>query len=285
LYNKICGKRRMSKELEEEAREFSSEDDSDSDDGMVNLEHVGGVSAKDMINVTLDFEGFNGDEDYDATRLLLDQGLLTKILQSNVNISKLSNIICNQKAVGTKIISNGEELYSLLTVFNLRKYYKEVFANLFKYFLKKVEDREVLETIINDDKTGILISERFMNTPLQTVPPLFDSVFKDIEWVNKNYIEAGADKDEFRFKGLLVLAPMVGKEYVRFEDEEIGKLAKYSFDIVGGKKTKSNNDDNSNTRKAKKQKVPEPKSMRLMYIEMGNKKKLMSNLNKTKFYY
>ncbi|KAF7437483.1 Mss4p nuclear export [Pleurotus ostreatus] len=175
------------------------QDDSDSDSSDVNL-----------IDVDFDFFDPNPAVDYIAIKRLLVQ--LFQSDAEGLHLNELTDLILSQPTVGTTIKTDGMESdpYALLTVLNLhiQRDHPSIRA-LVEYILRKTSQSSdpsfhgALSVLLSPDQTaqhvGLIICERLINMPVQTVPPMYKMLGDEIRWA----IEAN---QPFTFSHLLFVS-------------------------------------------------------------------------------
>ncbi|KAF7356737.1 N-acetyltransferase domain-containing protein [Mycena venus] len=216
----------MSKRKQDSSKEADS--DSDSDD----------VS---FVDVDFDFFDPNPNIDYHAFKRLLTQ--LFQRDADRFDLASLTDLILSQPTVGTTIKTDGLESdpYALLTVLNMHVHQAHpAIAALAAYFLEKTAQIDpafnaTLATLFRgqDTQVGLVLCERLVNMPVQTVPPMYRMLSDEIKW-------ALADSEPYAFTHLL----FVSRAY-HLSDAEEEALANRA---PAGKSSK----------KAKKQKGPQP---------------------------
>ncbi|XP_028415075.1 protein BCCIP homolog [Dendronephthya gigantea] len=176
------------------------------------------------LEIQVEFEARTPEaSDFAGIKRLLQQ-LLPK---TSINLSEITDLILNQSKVGSvlKCIAdnndnddnNEEDTYGITTVLNIN-HHKEVAA--VRDFLNLVttssQDEQFLKILQDPQPTmGWLISERFINIPAHIAPPLYASLWSEIEKARKK-------GKPFKFDYLLYICKS------------------YKFDVSSNKKKKKN---------------------------------------------
>ncbi|KAJ7437697.1 p21-C-terminal region-binding protein-domain-containing protein [Mycena latifolia] len=169
------------------------EPDSDSDD----------VS---FVDVDFDFFDPNPNVDYHALKRLLAQ--LFQRDADRFDLPALVDLILAQPTVGTTIKTDGLESdpYAILTVLNMHAHQAHPsIAALAAYFLEKTASDPPFHAALralfagNDTHVGLVLCERLINMPVQTVPPMYRMLSDEIKW-------ALADSEPYAFTHLLFVS-------------------------------------------------------------------------------
>ncbi|CAK5284380.1 unnamed protein product [Mycena citricolor] len=174
--------------------------------------------SDDVSFVDVDFEFFdpNPKVDYHALKRLLDQ--LFQRDAERFSTSALVDLIFSQPTVGTTIKTDGIESdpYALLTVLNMHVHQTHPsIASLAEYFLEKTAADPAFQTTLrglfanSQAQVGLVLCERLMNMPVQTVPPMYRMLSDELKW-------ALADSEPYAFTHLL----FVSRHYHLTQDEE-----------------------------------------------------------------
>ncbi|KAK3109420.1 Mss4p nuclear export [Teratosphaeriaceae sp. CCFEE 6253] len=174
-------------------------DESDSDDAS-------------LLNV--DFEYFDPQPatDFHGLKTLLRQ--LLDIDNPLFDLSALADLILSQPTLGSTVKCDGNESdpYAFLTVLNLHQHRNvPVIAQLTAYLTAKAATGGLgqLQTLLaaaSEAQVGLILTERFINMPHATVPPMYGMLLEEIQW-------ALADSEPYAFTHYLVLS----KTYVEVE--------------------------------------------------------------------
>ncbi|KAJ8509551.1 hypothetical protein ONZ45_g8287 [Pleurotus djamor] len=208
------------------------QDDSDSDSEDVNL-------------VDVDFEFFDPNPNVDYVAI---KRLLTQLFQADaeaLHLHELTELILSQPTVGTTIKTDGIESdpYALLTVLNMHVHrdHPSIRA-LAEYILNKVSPdaafQRTLSALLSPNETnrhvGLMICERLINMPVQTVPPMYKMLGNEVRW-------AVEDNEPYVFSHLL----FISRTYCLSQEEEAALSA---------------NPPSSSSKKSKKLKSQQPRS-------------------------
>ncbi|KAK7030769.1 N-acetyltransferase domain-containing protein [Favolaschia claudopus] len=187
-------------------RKQDKEGDSDSDSDSVSF-----------VDVSFDFFDPNPKIDYHAIKRLLTQ--LFNRDAERFDLASLTDLILSQPTVGTTIKTDGLESdpYALLTVLNMHVHQAHpAIAALAEYFLEKSAQADpAFNTTLaalfrgQDTQVGLVLCERLVNMPVQTVPPMYRMLSDEVKW-------ALADSEPYAFTHLL----FVSRAYHLSLDEE-----------------------------------------------------------------
>ncbi|CAM9956733.1 unnamed protein product, partial [Heterosigma akashiwo] len=157
-----------------------AQDDSDEDEDVPDT-----AKEKGIVNVSFDFCDPN-EKHFHSVRKFLETFTPSK----GLNISDLADIIVAQASVGTLVCSEDEDVFAFITVLNLQ------FRKARSLSIKQITDtlaskcpqasKTEFEEILDSNKTGLVISRRMINLPLQLIPPLHSSLQDDIDWAKEN---------------------------------------------------------------------------------------------------
>ncbi|KAG9320846.1 hypothetical protein KVV02_001858 [Mortierella alpina] len=237
-------KRKATEKREPEDVDMASNDEHDDDSGS--------DGEEDIINV--DFEFFDPKEmDFHAVKNLLNQYFASDAIL--FALSELSEMIVSQANVGTTIKVNGVESdpYSLLTVLNMNQHLynlhktsstaeaaattassssapvkpSQAMIQLRDYVFTKSKQNDKLHTKLKEllaagskKEVGLIVSERFINMPVETAPPMWRMMLEEVKWA----IDEGLP---FDFEYYLLLAPTYHEVAPKIElDEDVPKPTK-----------------------------------------------------------
>ncbi|KAJ8088850.1 Mss4p nuclear export [Marasmius tenuissimus] len=169
-----------------------------------------------MINVDFDFFDPDPEVDYQAIKRLLGQ--LFQRDADMFHLHELTELILDQPSVGTTIKTDGKESdpYALLTVVNMHvhKDHPSVKA-LGSYILEKSSPNTALHNYLQglfsqtENHVGLVICERLINMPVETVPPMYRMLTEELKMV----ISQNAP---FKFTDLI----FISRTYHLTEEEE-----------------------------------------------------------------
>ncbi len=245
----------MVKRTKEEAEyEDSDIDVSSTDDEELQEEQVD--EGDEMVNVDFDFYNINPSVDFHATKNFLRQ-----LFQDDsvfFPLSELTDLVLEEGHIGTTIKTDGAEgdLFSILSVLNISDNLKiKGIQELTKYYIEKTKQNTQFNVILRQlfsptskHKIGMIFSERLVNMPVETMPPMYRILLEEMEKSEK--------AEEYNFDYFLIpsrvvklVASVVDKElddenesgsrkkskkgsdlpseydYVHYEDEQLEKHA------------------------------------------------------------
>lgn len=171
-----------------------------------------GSSGSDVDIVNVDFEFFAPKPiDYLALKRLLNQ-----LLQSDAQtfqVHDLANLILSQPLLGSTVKGDGEESdpYAFLTVLNMNvhKDHPSIKA-LASYLLAKSTSTPSAHTTLqqligtealssSSQHVGIILGERFVNMPVEVIPPMYRMLADEVEWANE-------DDEPYNFSHYVILS-------------------------------------------------------------------------------
>ncbi|THH23179.1 hypothetical protein EUX98_g8004 [Antrodiella citrinella] len=174
-------------------------DDSDNDGSDVSL-------------VDVDFDFFDPNPEVDFIAL---KRLAVQLFQGDaevLQITDLAELILSQPLVGTAIKCDGKESdpYAFLTVLNMHVHQTRPFVKaLVEYILVKSSPDTALHNTLRNlvgpaglssqNHVGYIFSERLINMPVQTVPPMYRMLGEEITG-------ALEDNEPFKFSHLLFIS-------------------------------------------------------------------------------
>lgn len=139
---------------------------------------------RSIIDVDFEFFGLNADVDFKGVRTLLKQ--LLDADNEAVELTQLSDLLLSQADhVGTAVKCDGEETdpYAFISILNLNQHRgDEAVQQILKYLRSRTQDATISKALSLTDGSniGLLFSERFINMPHQTVPPLYTMLQREM---------------------------------------------------------------------------------------------------------
>ncbi|ORZ03842.1 p21-C-terminal region-binding protein-domain-containing protein [Syncephalastrum racemosum] len=253
---------------EEEVKQVESDDD---DEGSIG-------NVQDVVDVDFDF--FNPESvDYHALKRLLNQ--LFSSDAEDLNVGEIVDIMLEENHVGTTVKVDGQESdpYAILTTINMQdKKDNAGIKALRTYLLNKCpkKEQEAVEAILaptSPKHVGWVVSERFINMPMEIMPPMYTMMQDELkeaakkgeaytfEWymfITKTYKEVESaldeennDEEEEEEDQQRKKAKKNGKQpvmssetfYFQPEDEIIAKYAERHFDFKFTNREKESTSD------------------------------------------
>ncbi|KAI8636527.1 p21-C-terminal region-binding protein-domain-containing protein [Parasitella parasitica] len=238
------------KETIKKVASTSSQDGSDGEDSDDGLQEI----------VDVDFDFYNPDDiDYHALKKLL-----TQLFSSDaelLNLGDFADIMIEENQVGTtvKVDDQKSDPYAILSIINLthqkeREGVKQLCTYLSNKCPRKNEAllkavKEILSLASADMHVGWVVSERFINMPVEIMAPMYTMLQEELknavkeqeayvfEWymfISKTYKEVASTIDEDGEEP----QPKKSKQadssetfYFQSEDEIIAKYAEYQYDF------------------------------------------------------
>ncbi|ESP00429.1 hypothetical protein LOTGIDRAFT_140700 [Lottia gigantea] len=144
------------------------------------------------------------DSDFHGIKTLLQQ----LFLKANVNLSELTNTIISQNYIGNAIkqlndddedddsengFDDGDPVFGIMSAINLTERQNDLACvrEIISWLSEKCESagedgRKIFEVLNNKEcHVGLLISERFLNIPIEIAAPSYESLRKDMTKANK----------------------------------------------------------------------------------------------------
>ncbi|KAG7693072.1 hypothetical protein KL951_004611 [Ogataea haglerorum] len=175
--------KRSQKELE---NDDLSDIDVSSTDEEVEEEEEG---AEEMINVDFDFFDLNPKVDFHATKNFLRQ--LFGEDSVFFSLSEIADMVLTEGHAGSTIKTDGKESdpFSVLSVINLTDNLEAASIKaLVKYLLEKTNKKPQFNIVLRQllsgsskSRVGLVVSERLINMPVETVPPMYKMLIEEIE--------------------------------------------------------------------------------------------------------
>ncbi|TID26246.1 hypothetical protein CANINC_002778 [Pichia inconspicua] len=224
----------MAKRTQEETEyDLSDIDVSSTDDEDLQVEDE--IQDDDMINIDFDFYNLNPTVDFHATKNFLRQ-----LFQDDAilfPLSELTDLILKEGNIGTTIKTDGVEgdPFSVLTVVNINKNLKsKAIQELTKYYIEKTKKNPQFNVLLRQlfspsskHKVGMIVSERLVNMPVETMPPMYNILLDEMEKTE--------DKEEYDFDYFLIpsrvvklVASVVDAELADEDDSKTRKKSKKS---------------------------------------------------------
>ncbi|ODV87761.1 hypothetical protein CANARDRAFT_25978 [[Candida] arabinofermentans NRRL YB-2248] len=178
--------KRTKKQVEEE--EVDSDIDVSSTDDE-ELQEEDQEEEQETVDVDFDFFNLDPEVDFHATKNFLRQ--LFGEDSSFLQLSDLSDFILKENHVGTTIKTDGNssDPFSLLSVINITKNTSnKAVKSLVDYLIEKSSSKTQLNVLLRQVlasnskfRTGLIISERLINMPVETVPPMYRMLLEEME--------------------------------------------------------------------------------------------------------
>ncbi|OGE53152.1 hypothetical protein PENARI_c008G00656 [Penicillium arizonense] len=174
----------------------------------------------DMVNV--DFEWFDPQPAVDFHGL---KNLLRQLFDNDAQIfdmSALADLILSQPTLGStvKVDGNESDPYAFLSVLNLQEHKdKPVIQDLIKYLKTKTAANPSLSAaneLLSQNPVppiGLILTERLINMPSETVPPMYNMLQEEIAW-------AIEDKEPYSFSHYLIFSKNYEEIESKLDQEE-----------------------------------------------------------------
>lgn len=201
----------MSKRKEpEQARDGKpTEDDEGSDD-----------EDFDMLDVEFEFFDPLPDIDFHGVKTLLQQ--LFDVDAHMLDLSALTDLILAQPLLGSTVKVEGKETdaYAFLSVVNLQAHADKPFIQtLIQYLRSKASSDSSLgklsDLLVQSPipPIGLVLTERLINVPHETVPPMYTMLMEEIQW-------AVEEKEPYQFSHYLILSKTYTEVASALDEEE-----------------------------------------------------------------
>jgi len=173
-----------------------------------------------MLNV--EFEWFDPQPEFDfhGIKTLLQQ--LFDIDANLFEISALTDLILAQPLLGStvKVDGNETDAYAFLSVLNLEAHKDKPFvARLIQYLKSRANSKPELKALSdllsqpNTPPIGLILTERLINVPAETIPPMYTMLMEEIEW-------ALEEKEPYDFSHYLILSKSYTEMASRLDEED-----------------------------------------------------------------
>lgn len=161
-----------------------------------------------MLNVDFEYFDPSPDVDFHGLKTLLRQ--LFDVDNQLFDLSELAEMILAQPLLGSTVKCDGPESdpYAFLTVLNMHTHQeKSAIQQLSKYLISRTssknssspQDLVKLLDSSSDHQIGLILTERFINMPHQTIPPMYTMLLEEIQWAND-------DKEPYHFTHYLIMS-------------------------------------------------------------------------------
>lgn len=224
--------KRTKEEVEAENYEDSDIDVSSTDDE--ELQEDDESVEDDIINIDFDFYNLNPTIDFHATKNFLRQ-----LFQDDAilfPLSELTDLVLEEGHVGTTIKADGAESdpFSIISVLNISDNLKKSkgIQELVKYYIEKTNKNAQFNVILRQlcspsskHRIGLIFSERLVNMPVETVPPLYNMLLEEMEKSEQREKEYNFDYFLIPSRVAKLVASVVDKE-LDDEDEALSRKRK-----------------------------------------------------------
>ncbi|KAJ6083545.1 hypothetical protein N7467_007680 [Penicillium canescens] len=182
----------------------------------------GDDSDEDIDMVNVDFEWFDPQPAVDFHGL---KNLLRQLFDNDAQIfdmSALADLILSQPTLGStvKVDGNESDPYAFLSVLNLQEHKdKPVIQDLIKYLKTKTAANPSLSAaneLLSQNPIppiGLILTERLINMPSETVPPMYNMLQEEIAW-------AVEDKEPYSFSHYLIFSKNYEEIESKLDQEE-----------------------------------------------------------------
>ncbi|KAI8142995.1 p21-C-terminal region-binding protein-domain-containing protein [Fennellomyces sp. T-0311] len=235
----------MKRKAPEDDTNDVSDNESGSDDG-----------PDDIVDVDFDF--YNPEQvDYHALKRLFGQ--LFSSDAELIQTGDIVDILLEENHVGTTVKVDGQESdpYAILSVINTQQFKDNAgIKSLRSYLLGKVPKKdEAIKSLLSEDsdkQVGWIVSERFINMPMEIMPPMYKMMQEETDqavekgeaykfdyymYIAKTYKEVASTVDDEeeeaqpKKKGKKKAKTTSETFYFQPEDEVIDQYAQYKFDF------------------------------------------------------
>jgi protein BCP1 len=122
------------------------------------------------------------------------------------DLSALSDLILSQPLLGSTVKTDGNESdpFAFLTILNLQEHKdKPAIKPLIDYILQQTSQNSALnvvnQVLQGDNTVGLILTERFMNMPVEVVPPMYKMLLEEMTWANE-------EKEPYTFTHYLIIS-------------------------------------------------------------------------------
>lgn len=154
----------------------------------------GEAPGEELVNVDFDYFDFNPEIDFHSIKTLVRQ--LFGDDHSKFDVSSLADVILSKNAIGTTIKTegiNGDPFAMLTTIPMAITESRPCVRTISDYVLEKTsKDTEfnlMMRKVLKDPKfkVGLIISERVINMPVETIPPMYKMLISELDNANESY--------------------------------------------------------------------------------------------------
>lgn len=228
----------MAKRTKEEAEyEDSDIDVSSTDDEELQEEEI--EQGGEVVNIDFDFYNLNPDVDFHATKNFLRQ--LFQDDSMLFPLSELTDLVLQEGHIGTTVKTDGTEgdPFSILSVLNISDNLKvKGIQDLTKYYIEKTKKNPQFNVMLRQlfspsskHKVGMIFSERLVNMPVETMPPMYTILLDEMEKSNATSKEYDFDYFLVPSRVVKLVASVVDKELDDEDDTTSRKKVKKSSSL------------------------------------------------------
>lgn len=207
-------------------RRNDSDIDVSSTDESGNESDSGDHNEEEIVNVDFDYFDLDGNVDFHATKNFLRQ--LFGDDANDIDVSGLADLILKENSIGTTIKTDGKESdpFAMLSVVNVTENLeKPAIKKVVSYLLEKTKPTSEVNLILRKLlaprkaadtralKTGWIFSERLINMPVETVPPMYKMLLEEMEKAENSHTN-------FDFDYFLVVSRVYKMVRANVEDPE-----------------------------------------------------------------
>ncbi|EGV62487.1 Mss4p nuclear export [Yamadazyma tenuis] len=189
----------------------------------------------ETVNVDFDFFDLNPEVDFHATKNFLRQLFGDDSIK--FDLSAIADLFLKENSVGTTIKTEGKEgdPFALLSVINLSEnkgnssikaivdyVLEKTTKNMeFNYMLKKLikENGKITKDTSKQLKTGLIVSERLINMPVEVVPPMYKMLLEEME-------KSEDAHEKYEFDYFLIVSKVYEMVASNIQDDEDNKKSK-----------------------------------------------------------
>lgn len=154
------------------------------------------TEAEELVNVDFDYFDFNPEIDFHSIKTLVRQ--LFGDDHSKFDVSSLADVILAKNAIGTTIKTEGinGDPFAMLTTVALsgkasesRPCVRAIADYVLEKTAKDTEFNLMLRKVLKDPKfkTGLIISERVINMPVETIPPMYKMLVAELDNASESF--------------------------------------------------------------------------------------------------
>lgn len=188
-----------------------------------------------MLNVDIEFFDPSPEVDFHGLKTLLRQ--LFDVDNQLFDLSELAEMILAQPLLGSTVKCDGQESdpYAFLTVLNMHTHReKPAIQQLSRYLIERTrrsdgspaQDLSQFLNPSNSNQVGLILTERFINMPHQTIPPMYTMLLEEMQWAND-------DKEPYHFTHYLIVSKTF-TEVASKLDAEDDRPSKKSKKVANG---------------------------------------------------
>ncbi|RLV94800.1 Protein BCP1 [Spathaspora sp. JA1] len=183
---------------------------------------------EETVNVDFDFFDLNPEVDFQALKNFLRQ--LFGDDAGQIDTSGLADLILTKHSIGTAIKTDGMESdpFALISIVNINENVSNPSVKLLlDYILSKTKNKTQFNIMLKklfhgkaaQFKTGLIISERLINMPIEVVPPMYNMLLDEMSRAEDSH-------EKYEFDYFLIISKVYQLVSGIEQEEETSKAKK-----------------------------------------------------------